>query len=496
MLGMYIHTHWGYNRPWAARAWSVRDWRAYLSGLAALGYRFIMVWPQFDAMPPEPNRSDRLFLQTLSEAIDIAHADFGMRVALCAAGNTIGNDRAALYEFPVRPYFFCEERIDPGDAEAVAAFQAGRERQFSFITNADALAIIDSDPGGYIGSTNDAFVRLMHGQITAFRKHNPSAELIYWMLAGWENYNKFWEGQLSDRDERTQMWDNLQGDDFVDTLTFMRDTVSEPWSLYAWLDEHLDAASSLGLSDRIMYYPYGTVEKEPSFPLTNYDPGTIAEVLSPGNLAKGPRGVLANAQTHCLQLPNTCIFAHFARDGTLENLDLASFAEDLLPGHGAPIARGWEAIGNPDPDEQRAAAEQIRGLTGGVHRTGRCAGLLFEDLDRFLTDLAMNLELRAVLIEMKRAIDMSSGEAAAVRHVLSHLRPYQERLGFVDAYGGPLHAAFNQELARLGVAGIDERLACFSDWRDPGVRHNIVPELLDAVADWCGYNPEKEAKPR
>ena len=38
-LGMYIHMHWAYRHPYAARTWSMDEWRGYASGLQALGYR-------------------------------------------------------------------------------------------------------------------------------------------------------------------------------------------------------------------------------------------------------------------------------------------------------------------------------------------------------------------------------------------------------------------------------------------------------------------------
>jgi hypothetical protein len=70
--------------------------------------------------------------------------------------------------------------------------------------------------------------------------------------------------------------------------------------------------------------------------------------------------------------------------------------------------------------------------------------------------------------------------------MLADLRPYQQRLGFVDAYGGPLYAALNQQVARLGDPEIDAVLAQFDDWRDPAARHGILPRLLEAVEACCG----------
>ena len=178
MLGMYMHTHWGYNHPYAARTWTLTDWEGYLGGLSALGYDFVMIWPLLDSMPPLPTASDRAFLERIARAIELAQARFDMRVAVIVCPNTIGNDAASLYTFQERPYFTCEKKVDPKDKAAVAAFLRGRRNQLAYLAQADALAIIDSDPGGYPGSTNDEFVELVRGQIDIFRALNPQAELI------------------------------------------------------------------------------------------------------------------------------------------------------------------------------------------------------------------------------------------------------------------------------------------------------------------------------
>lgn len=488
MLGMYIHTHWGYNRPYAARSWRIEEWEHYLSGLHQLGYDFIMVWPLFDSMSPDPNQSDREFLATLSSAIDVAHDRFGMRVAICTAGNTIGTEVSNSYDFKDRPYFRCEQRINPKDPKELATFFEGRRKQLEFLPNVDALAVIDSDPGGYVGSTYDEYVALMKGQIEALRTVNPDAELIYWMLCGWEAYNEFWAAQDTDDENPPQMWDNWQPKEFAEILALTKESIPEPWSVYAWLPEHVEAIAQLGLQSKAVFYPYGTIEGEPSFPLINCDRKTLAENLSADNLKKGPRGVLANAQTHCLQLPHTYMFAHFARGGPTEDINLAAFAEELIVGCGRHIARGWASIENPDATEQRAAAAELRTLVDRPHTVGPCAGLLLGSPDRFLEDLVLNLELRASLLDLKEATDNDRDIVATLTLVLGCLVPYQKRIGFVDAYYGTLYSEFNEMVARLGCPEIDRVLKDFSDWRDPTVRHGIVPRLLSAVGNYCEAN--------
>src|SRR5690348_109264 len=145
MLGMYVHTHWAYNHPYAARTWTLQDWEGYLAGLAALGYDFILLWPQLDCMPVEPNASDRAYLAKVAQVIDLAHDTYHMRFGIVAAPNTIGNDKSPAYAFEDRPYFVCEHKVNPKDPQAVAQFLAGRRRQLAPLGHADAFFMIDSD---------------------------------------------------------------------------------------------------------------------------------------------------------------------------------------------------------------------------------------------------------------------------------------------------------------------------------------------------------------
>ena len=87
---MYIHLHWSYHHPYAARTWGLPDWRSYLTGLRSLGYDFIQIWPMLDSMPPEPTASDLAFLGKLGQVIRMAQAEMGMKVALVSCPNTTG----------------------------------------------------------------------------------------------------------------------------------------------------------------------------------------------------------------------------------------------------------------------------------------------------------------------------------------------------------------------------------------------------------------------
>jgi len=481
MLGMYVHTHWGYHHPYAARTWTLQDWQGYLDGLSRLGYDLVMIWPLLDCMPPDPTPSDRQALGVLAQAIDLAHQAHGMRVAIVACPNTIGNAESPRYTYRERPYFVCEKKVNPRSRTEVAAFLAARRRQFELLAGADALAVIDSDPGGYIGSTRDDFVMLARTQTEVFRSFNPKAEFIYWMLAGWENYNRFWEKTLKDPDAASHMWSDWTADEFPETLALMRRDIPEPWSALSLRTEHDQALASLGMTDKNLWFPYGVVEGEPVFPLMRFVPESIAGRLTADSLAPHPRGVMANAQTHCMQLPHVYLFAHLAQGGSLQSADCAGFAERLIPGLGQTIAAAWLALDAHDPERQRAAARAIREALAGEHAVGDLGGLLFGSAGRFLDDLAHNLDLRAALVGLGRAIEAGTSVGAALRGSLAVLRAYCARTGFVDAYGGPLYSELNEPLAKLRHPALDVVLQDFHRWQDPRVRNGIVPRLLEAM---------------
>ena len=487
MLGMYVHTHWNYNHPYAARTWSESDWCGYLAGLAHLGYDAVMFWPLLDAMPAAPNASDRRFLAKVARVIDMAHDDFGMRFLVVACPNTIGNAKADAYDYESRPYFVCEHKVDPKDPSDVRAFLDGRREQFAPLAKADALVVIDSDPGGYPGSTDEEFVSLCAGQLDVFRSFNPAAAFEYWMLIGWENYNRFWkQAHERPRGEQVRIEHELRIEEptFLHTLELMKRRIAEPSGVLASMDPHLTATEKLDLVGKRWFYPYGVIEGEPTFPLTNYDPAHVAASLAGYSPERFPRGVMANAQNHVLQLPHTYLFAHHARrSGTPP--DLTTFAADVLPDCADVVAESWQSIGSNDAARQRAAAERVRQRIGRSHGSGPCTCMLFGDADRFLSDLSANLEIRAALSDFNNSFAVGHDPRPPLRTFLHHFRPYQQRTGFVDVYAGPLDAALNQPLSRLNEPAITRTLARFNEWQDLSARHNVVPPLLDAIERYC-----------
>src|SRR5579872_1682284 len=78
IVGMYVHQHWPYHHPYAARTWTLEDWRGYADGLHRLGYNAILIWPVLETMPDPLTASDQANLGKIAKVIDMLHEQFGM----------------------------------------------------------------------------------------------------------------------------------------------------------------------------------------------------------------------------------------------------------------------------------------------------------------------------------------------------------------------------------------------------------------------------------
>ena len=101
LVGMYIHQHWPYNHPYAARTWTVEDYRGYADGMKKLGYNMLVIWPVLETMPNPLTPSDQQNLAKMKQVISMLHREFGMRVMLALCPNIVANNQeAAKAAFP------------------------------------------------------------------------------------------------------------------------------------------------------------------------------------------------------------------------------------------------------------------------------------------------------------------------------------------------------------------------------------------------------------
>jgi hypothetical protein len=389
---MYIHQHWPYRHPYAARTWTINDYRGYADGLRKLGFNTLLIWPVLETMPSPLTPSDRATLEKIAKVIDVLHHEFKMGVWITLCPNVAANnEEAAKYTFEKRHYFYCDTRVNPGDPAAVSQMIKWREELLRPLAQVDAVTIIDSDPGGYPGSTNAEFVNLLGEHRKMLDRLRPGIVLYYWMHAGWEAYCRFYQ---------TGVFKWGTAEEARDVLTRLKQLNPEPWGITVnTLDDvfpppdrtHLAVATKLGLASRAIGFSYGAVEGEPSFPMTNFG----GDAAFNAGRTKAPRGVMGNAQTHCVQLPNTFALGRGAAGKPVAEADYVTFAEDLISGQGQQIVKAWRALAGKDRTAMREMADKLAALSKEKLTPGRLRGLLFGDARRFLTDLAMELRLRA-----------------------------------------------------------------------------------------------------
>ncbi|WP_428307919.1 hypothetical protein [Lacipirellula sp.] len=414
IIGIYVHQHWPYNHPYAAREWSLEDWEGYVDGVKQLGYNVIQFWPVIETMPDPLTKSDEAYLEKCRQVIDMIHSK-GMKVFVCLCPNVIADDAVAgQMTFEDRVFFFCDLRVNPGDAEAMERMMKRREKQLRPLAQADAFVVIDSDPGGYPGSTTEEFVALLGAHRKMLDQLRPGIEMLYWMHVGWPGYCRWYE---------TGKFEFSTEAEFDAALKQLKELNPEPWGLAG----NIHHANRVGQTDRAIDYRYGSVEGEPTFPLTNFGSDRAYQA----GLEPTGRGVMANAQTHCLQLPYIFAFARGAQGKPLAEADYVEFADQLLPGHGAEIVAGWTALTSVDTEHMLATAASLEKLAAGDLKTGPLKGLMFGDPQRFLTDIAMQLRLRAAGEKFIVAQEQENADANELfAAFVDQFSQWQERHGY------------------------------------------------------------------
>ena len=421
LVGMYVHQHWPYKRPYAARTWTLEQWRGYAGGLKRLGYNAVLIWPMVETMPIPPTPSDLAALDKTRRVIDMLHEELDMTVHVVVCPNVAADDElAAQSTFEERHFFYVDRRVDPADPVAVEHLMQGRRQLLGYLAAADAFTLIDSDPSGWPGSTNDEFVALLGEYRELFDRLRPGIELNYWMHAGWPAYSRFYASGEYKRGT---------DEEFVDAIEKLQELDPEPWGLANGVSHPRPE----DVRDRVISFNYGAIESEPSFPVTRFG-GDRAEKAG---AAAAPRGVMGNAQTHAIQLPNTFAFARGALGMPVGEEDYVRFAEELIPGQGRLIVDAWRTLQGNEPPKMRRLASELDGVAESRPSAGVLEGLLFGSPERFLRDLAYQLRMRAAEEEFYRAVDADEGVGDALGRFASAASAWQRRHGYEDKWRNP-----------------------------------------------------------
>jgi hypothetical protein len=407
-----------------------------------------------ETMPDPLLPSDRANLDKIARVIDMLHEEFHMRAYIVLCPNVAAkNAEARKAPFEQRHFFYSDRRVNPGDPAAMKQMMDWRTKLLAPLKEMDGLAIIDSDPGGYPGSSNEEFVNLLMAHRRVLDGLRPGIELIYWMNAGWEGYRRFYE--------TGDMLTPCTDPERLDTLALLKAKNPEPWGIANGLPQ----AKELGIANRVMSFNYGRIEGEPSFPMGNFGGNTAYE----GGAAPGPRGVMGNAQTHCIQLPNTFAFARGAQGKPVTDADYVEFAEKLIPGLGETIVRAWKTLAGNDPAAMNACADELEKVPAMKLRLGPLKGLLFGDPRRFLNDLEMMLWVRARFLDLQKAENQNRDVKSALDDFVFMLGAWQQVNGYENSLGW---GGLNEVLRKLNSPEVNKVL---DSQFNPFVKPKLLP---------------------
>ena len=468
LRGMYAHQHWAYSYPYALRTWTVQEWKNYVDILALMRVNLFQIWSMAGILPVPLSPEDETFLRRYPPVIDHAKNNHGMEVWIGECANNVC-DKRDVPPAAERDYFKVETLKDPSDPKQMAQLKAARAEFYKVCDNADGYWVIDSDPGGWRGSTASEFVDIliMNRQlINSHTKLGHKAKLIYWMWFGWGNR------------EQKENWH--------DTVRDLVQRSPEPWLLTVAFPEHWKVAEELGVLDRVVYYPYGAVEPEPSLPFTTVVPPNLQKVLNVPERIGKIRGAMGNAQTPVCQLPNIYYFTQALWDMEQRNEPperaVRELAKLIYPQKADILTQCWLSIAHPEAPHAEDLADQLEKLEKEkqLGRPGPIGIKLFPDYGQIARDLADQLRVHSATTAFCK---MASDDGSKDEQLLEQLTKYcllslawRKNTGFRN-YGTngydffPVHQAAHKRWWR------NNRL-------EAEVQHKLTASLKAQFEDW------------
>jgi hypothetical protein len=233
------------------------------------------------------------------------------------------------------------------------------------------------------------------------------AKLIYWMWMGWGTGGREENLRAIARD--------------------IKERSPEPWMMTVAWEGHWSIADDFELTDRVVYYPYGAIEPEPSLPFTTVIPAAVTSALDIPERIGQIKGTMGNAQTPLCQLPNIHFFAGALWNMQLRRSDrqasIKRLAKLLYPSIADLVARCWISLGSSDATDATELADQLRemvekdqlGVPGPVGRK------LFPDFAQVARDLAEQLHIHGLAMQFCR---MADDTAVTNDEALDQLKAY------------------------------------------------------------------------
>lgn len=436
LRGMYAHLHWQYNHPYALRSWSLQDWKRYVDMLAYMKVNLFQIWTMAAICPNPLNSGDEAYLEKYHEVVKYAREMRGMEVWPGECANNIAeSDFGAPIE--EREYFQVEVLKNPADPKQFQQIMDNRANMYRLIDNGDGYWIIDSDPGRWKGSPSSELADIFTGNrelIDRYAKKGRDAKLVYWVWQGWGS--------------------GTPGENWRATIEGIRDKVREPWWLTPCNADHLALVSEMGYLRKSVFFPYGHIEPEPSNPLTHVKFADLAETVSLAERHPGLAGIMGNAQTPFVQLPNIFYLAECAWNSETTKLSdeevLRRLARLVFPAVENELTEGWLALSAGGSDRALKIGRKLESLAAqdGLGLPGPGGRFIFPDPKIIVRDLALLLKMHGNAEKVRELVDAVGARGSAelqdaVVAYLSAVLDWQRRTGWhgcrvdgVDFNGG------------------------------------------------------------
>jgi hypothetical protein len=403
-----IHLNgWPLKYPYAFRAWKEQDWKKFIDIAWAQRVNLFFLWPFMEILPVPLSAEDEAYLQEVRRVVDYARNQRGMEVWIMQSANRIALSDCGSHDPRFRPYWVseCQKDMDPSDPQKVARVLKSFEAFYKNVNNADAFAMIDSDPGSWPQSPLSDQAKIFQAArklLDQYSVNGSRTKLVDWMHVGWGRHKFF-----TSTDSVVAAYDWTSKNPDASDVAFMDETIRnfkanlpEPWALIAGQSPYLDPVKKESVLDKTVYLPYGAIESEPAFPATNLGQASVRKVFDRASLYPGLRGVMGNNQLVLLQFPRTYYFFATAWDMKYESRPetavMHDLAEQLYPEHKDLIANAFLALRETDPERIRAALTPLEELIqqGNAGRLGALGRYLFPDAVVIARNLEQQLGIR------------------------------------------------------------------------------------------------------
>lgn len=430
--GMHFNG-WPFGYPYTFRGWSERDWQRYLDILAYEGVNLFYLWPFMEIMPLPLPPEDQAYLEECRRVVDYAHEKHGMEVWIMHCTNRVAQDRCGVADPKKRPYWRPSQKdLNPGDPKDFQAIMDSRAALYKALNNADGFCNIDSDPGYYVGSPLEDYIKILKGCRELLDKHTlggKQTKLIDWMWIGWGIKHIPFTRNPEHQDR---------------TIGLLKQELPEAWSLLSGDFKYLPACRKHGVIGKTILLQYGMIELEPAYPHTNVAIDSLRRMMDDYFAPNTDLlGLMGNMQTPLLQFPHMHYYA-----SSMWNLDYRKLPERevlletaglLYPEHCDLIANAFQGLNDPNAARVAALADKLDELvrTDRLGRLGPFGRKLFPDGRIVAQSLVFQLRLRAATERLMQVSGDTSADdcATAVRDCLDASIAWGEANGWPALWG-------------------------------------------------------------